>query len=175
MLQSWGFASMGFGVAGVLGAKLAAPERPAVAVVGDGGFLLMPSAVATAVQYDIPAVWVVWNNDGYVSIRDQQLGYFGADREHATSFAHARTGEPYSADYAAMARAMGADGVTVEAPGDLAGALEAAIASGRPTVLDVRVDREASRPRPPAGTCRRCPTRSRRSAGTPIEPRAAGL
>ena len=81
----------------------------------------MPSAVATAVQYDIPAVWVVWNNHGYVSIRDQQRGYFGADREYATTFAHAATGEPYTADNAALARAMGADGVLVEAPGELAG------------------------------------------------------
>ena len=163
VLQSWGFASMGFGVGGVLGAKLAAPERPAVAVVGDGGFLLMPSAVATAVQHDIPAVWVVWNNHGYVSIRDQQLGYFGADREYATMFTHAATGEPYTADNAALARAMGADGVLVESPGELAGALEAAIASGRPTVLDVHVDADAAPPAPaswdlpplpnPAPTC----------------------
>jgi acetolactate synthase-1/2/3 large subunit len=148
VLQSWGFASMGFGVAGVLGAKLAAPDRPAVAVVGDGGFLLMPSVVATAVQYDIPAVWVVWNNHGYVSIRDQQRGYFGADREYATNFAYAATGELYTADNAALARAMGADGVNVDTPGDLAGALEAAIASDRPTVLDVHVDREAAPPAP---------------------------
>jgi acetolactate synthase-1/2/3 large subunit len=144
ILQSWGFASMGFGVGGVLGARLAAPERPCVAVVGDGGFMLMPSAVATAVQYGIPAVWVVWNNHGFISIRDQQLGYFGADREHATSFAHADSGELYTADHAAMARAMGADGAVIHQPGELAGALEAAIASGRPTVLDVRVDRDVA-------------------------------
>ena len=131
---------MGFGVGGVLGARLAAPDRACVAVVGDGGFLLMPSAVATAVQYGIPAVWLVWNNGGYISIRDQQRGYFGAGRDIATSFAHAETGAPYTADFAAMARAMGADGTTVEAPGDLAGALDAALASGRPTVLDVAVD-----------------------------------
>jgi acetolactate synthase I/II/III large subunit len=143
-LQSWGFASMGFGVGGVLGARLAAPDRACVAVVGDGGFLLMPSAVATAVQYGIPAVWLVWNNGGFISIRDQQRGYFGAGRDIATSFAHAGTGAPYTADFAAMARAMGADGTTVEAPGDLAGALDAALASGRPTVLDVAVDPDAA-------------------------------
>ena len=85
VLQSWGFASMGFGVCGVLGAKLAAPERPCVAVVGDGGFLMFPSIVATAVEYGIPAVCLVWNNLGYCSIRDQQLGYFGQGRELATS------------------------------------------------------------------------------------------
>ena len=66
LLQSWGFASMGFGVAGVLGAKLAAPDRPVVGVVGDGGFLMMPSVVATAVETGISPTWIVWNNGGYV-------------------------------------------------------------------------------------------------------------
>jgi acetolactate synthase-1/2/3 large subunit len=146
LLQSWGFASMGFGVAGALGAQLAAPSKPVVAVVGDGGFLLMPSAVATAVQYDLPVVWIVWNNGGYVSIRDQQRGYFGANRELATSFVHDRDGTPYSADFGAMARAMGANGVTVERPADLAQQIDAALASRRPTVLDVRVDSEAVLP-----------------------------
>ncbi|RKN43998.1 thiamine pyrophosphate-binding protein [Streptomyces hoynatensis] len=138
--QSWGFASMGFGVGGVIGSWLAAPERKHVAVVGDGGFLMLPSAVATAVQYDIPVTWLVWNNGGFQSIRDQQRSYFGADRELATTFLHEATGAPYRADHAALARAMGAEGLTVEGVGDLAGALEKAISSPRPTVVDVRVD-----------------------------------
>jgi acetolactate synthase-1/2/3 large subunit len=146
ILQSWGFASMGFGVGGALGAKLAAPSSPVVAVVGDGGFLLMPSAVATAVEYQIPVVWVVWNNQGFGSIRDQQEAYFGAGRTLATSFLHHGTGTVYTPDYAAMARSMGADGALVKSPGDLAGALEAAVASGRPTVLDVHVDPYAKTP-----------------------------
>jgi len=131
----------GFGVAGALGAKLAAPDRPVVAVCGDGCFAMNSSAVLTAVEYDIPVVWLVWNNYGYCSIRDQQMGYFGKDRELATSFKDS-TGKLYSADYAMMARSMGATGVLVEKPGDLAPQLEAAIASQRPTVLDVRIDRE---------------------------------
>jgi acetolactate synthase-1/2/3 large subunit len=140
-LQSWGFASMGFGVAGALGAKLAAPDRPVVAVCGDGCFMMNASAVLTAVEYDIPVVWLVWNNHGYCSIRDQQMGYFGKDRELATSFKDS-AGKLFSADYAMMARSMGATGVLVEKPGDLAPQLEAAIASRRPCVLDVRIDRE---------------------------------
>jgi acetolactate synthase-1/2/3 large subunit len=143
-LQTWGFASMGFGVAGGLGAKLAAPDRPVVSVCGDGGFAMWPSAVLTAVEYNIPQVWLVWNNYGYVVIRDQQLGFFGKTRELACSFTDPK-GQLYSADYAAMARSMGATGVTVEKPADLAPQLEAAIASNKPVVLDVRVDRE-SRP-----------------------------
>jgi acetolactate synthase-1/2/3 large subunit len=142
VLQSWGFASMGFGVCGVLGAKLAAPEQPVVAVVGDGGFLMHPGIVATAVEYDIPVVWLVWNNIGYCSIRDQQLGYFGANREIATSFEHEASGALLSADFAAMARSMGAEGVTIERPEDLREQIAAAIGSNRPTVVDVRVARD---------------------------------
>jgi acetolactate synthase I/II/III large subunit len=142
VLQSWGFASMGFGVAGPLGAKLAAPDRPVLGVCGDGGFLMLPGVVATAVEYDIPVVWLVWNNFGSSAIRDQQIAYFGAKRELATSFVAKGSGELLSVDFAAMARSMGADGVTVEKPSDLGPRLEQALASGRPSVLDVRVDRE---------------------------------
>jgi acetolactate synthase-1/2/3 large subunit len=140
-LQTWGFASMGFAVAGALGAKLAAPDRPVVSLCGDGAFMMNSSAVLTAVEYNIPVVWMIWNNFGYCAIRDQQRGYFGNDRELATSFTDAN-GKLYSADYAMMARSMGAEGVTVEKPADLAPQLEAAIASGRPAVLDVRIDRD---------------------------------
>jgi acetolactate synthase I/II/III large subunit len=140
LLQAWGFASMGFGVAGALGAKFAAPQRPVLAVCGDGGFLMHASAVATAVQYDLPVVWVIWNNQGYGAIYGQQAGFFGADRELATRFRYHRDGAPYTADLAAMARAMGAAGRRVDKPGDLAGEIAAALASGQPTVLDVPVD-----------------------------------
>ena len=64
MLQSWGFASMGFGVCGVLGAKLAAPEKVCVSVCGDGGFMMTPHILCTAVEYNIPAVWIIFNNYG---------------------------------------------------------------------------------------------------------------
>ena len=140
-LQTWGFASMGFAVAGSIGAKLAAPDKPVVSLCGDGAFMMNASAVLTAVEYQIPVVWVVWNNFGYCSIRDQQRGYFGKDREIAVSFTDSK-GKLFSADYAMMARSMGAAGQTVEKPADLAPQLEAAIRSGKPTVLDVRIDRE---------------------------------
>jgi acetolactate synthase-1/2/3 large subunit len=138
LLQSWGFAAMGFAVGGVLGAKLAAPDRRAIAVCGDGGFLMTSNAVATAVEYGIPATWVVWNNSGYVSIRDLQKGAFG--KETTTMFQREATGEPFSPDYAMLARACGADGIRVTAPGELGDALAAAVRSERPTVVDVAVD-----------------------------------
>jgi acetolactate synthase I/II/III large subunit len=146
LLQAWGFAAMGFGVGGVIGAKLASPGSPAVTVCGDGCFLMHANAVATAVEYDIPAVWVVWNNAGYGSIRGQQASFFGAGREIATRFRRAATGELYSTDISAIARAMGADGVRVDSPDEVADAVAAAIKSERPAVLDVRVDSVTAAP-----------------------------
>ena len=145
LLNSWGFGAMGFGVCGVLGAKLAAPERPCVAVCGDGGFMMRPDVLCTAVEYGIPAVWVIWNNFAYGGIRDIQLGML-AKREIATSFVREKDGRLINPDFVALARACGADGIRVERPGDLAGALEHALRADAPFVLDVHVDRDI---RPP--------------------------
>jgi acetolactate synthase-1/2/3 large subunit len=145
LLNTWGFGAMGFGVCGVLGAKLAAPDRPCVAVCGDGGFMMRPDVLCTAVEYDIPAVWVVWNNFAYGGIRDLQVGML-AKREIATSFVREADGQLINPDFVALARACGADGLRVERPGDLAGALEHAIKVDAPFVLDVHVDRDI---RPP--------------------------
>jgi acetolactate synthase-1/2/3 large subunit len=133
-----GFGPMGFGVAGVLGAKLAAPDRPCVAVVGDGAFFMHASVLGTAVEYDLPVVWVVWNNYAYASIRGLQRGYLGG-RELATDFKHPQTGQPYNPDFAAMARAAGIDGVSVERPGDLSDAVKMAVASGKPYLIDANI------------------------------------
>jgi len=140
LLQSWGFAAMGFATSGILGAKLAAPEKPAVAVVGDGSFLMAPHVLATAVEYDIPAVWVVWNNYGYASIRDIQLGFFG--RELATTFQNQKMKQLYNPDFAQLARSFGVEGVRVEKPSDIEGALETAIKAEKPYLVEVVVDRD---------------------------------
>jgi acetolactate synthase-1/2/3 large subunit len=149
MLNSWGFSAMGFGVSGILGAKLAAPHRPCVAIIGDGGFIMTPHVLATAVEYDIPAVWVVWNNFAYGAIRDIQTGLL-AKREIMTSFVREADGTFCNPDFVALARACGADGLRVERAADLAGALEHAIAAQAPFVLDVHVDRDIKPP--PVGT-----------------------
>jgi acetolactate synthase-1/2/3 large subunit len=156
MLNSWGFSSMGFGVCSVLGAQLAAPDRPCISVCGDGGFTMTPYVVMTAVEYDLPCIWVVWNNFAWAAIRDIQMGMFGG-REHGTAFYRGQDRKkPYNPDFAAWARACGADGVTVTKSEDLRGALEQAIRNRRPCVLDVHVDAEV---RPPStGTWQLPPT-----------------
>ncbi|HXX85405.1 MAG TPA: thiamine pyrophosphate-binding protein [Casimicrobiaceae bacterium] len=158
MLNSWGYSSMGFGVCGILGAQLAAPDRPCVAVVGDGGFTMTPYVVCTAVEYDLPCVWVVWNNFAWAAIRDIQYGMFGG-REVGTAFYKGEQGpggQRYNPDFAAWARAAGADGVTVTRSGDLRDAITQAVRNRRPCVIDVHVDGEV---RPPStGTWQLPPT-----------------
>jgi acetolactate synthase I/II/III large subunit len=155
MLNSWGFSGMGFGAAGVLGAKLAAPDRPCVAIVGDGSFTMVPHVLLTAVEYDIPVVWVIWNNFGWVSIRDIQLGMF-AGRELGTMFRRGPNNSPYNPDFAAWAKASGVAALTVTKSEDFKAALEHAIKANTPFLLDVHVDAEV---RPPAtGTWQLPPT-----------------
>ena len=146
MLNTWGFSGMGFGPSGILGAKLAAPDRPCVAICGDGGFTMVPHVLCTAVEYDIPAVWVVWNNFSWSAIRDIQYGLFGG-REIGTAFYRNENRQPYNPDFAAWARAAGVEGVTVAKSEDFKGALEHAVAANRPFLIDVHVDAAI---RPPA-------------------------
>jgi acetolactate synthase-1/2/3 large subunit len=91
-------------------------------------------------------VWVVWNNSGYGSIYGQQATFFGPDREIATRFRREETGELISADFAMLGRAMGADGYTATTPSQFKEALSAALAGGRPAVIDVAVDESQSAP-----------------------------
>ena len=133
-----GFGPMGFGVAGVLGAKLAAPDRPVLSVCGEGAFFMHANVLGTAVEYDIPAVWLVWNNYAYASIRGLQRGYLEG-RELATSFKDAQTGQPYNPDFVAMARSAGVSGVRVDQAADLGGAITEAFAANTPYLIDVNV------------------------------------
>jgi acetolactate synthase I/II/III large subunit len=146
VLNSWGFSGMGFGAAGALGAKLAAPDRPVVAIAGDGCFTMVPHVLCTAVEYDIPVVWVIWNNFAWASIRDIQYGMFGG-REIGTAFYQGANQKPYNPDFAAWARASGVDGITVTKSQDFKGALEHAVKANKPFLLDVHVDADV---RPPA-------------------------
>ena len=146
MLNAWGYSAMGFGVSGILGAKLAAPDKPCVSICGDGGFTMTPHVLCTAVEYDIPAVWVVWNNFAWGAIRDIQYGLFEG-RELGTAFYQGENREPYNPDFAAMARSCGVQASTITQSNDFAPALEHAIKQNKPYLLDVHVDSDV---RPPA-------------------------
>lgn len=146
MLNTWGYSGMGFGPSAILGAKLAAPDKVCVSVCGDGGFTMVPHVLCTAVEYNIPVVWVIWNNFAWGAIRDLQYGYFEG-REYGTAFYHGDNQKPYNPDFAAWARASGVAGYTVTRAQDFAGTLEEAIRLNKPALIDVHVDADI---RPPA-------------------------
>jgi acetolactate synthase-1/2/3 large subunit len=128
-----GYATMGFSGPAALGAKLAQPDRVVVSLVGDGGFGQNPSLLATAFEQGIGVVWVIMNNYGYGTIAGLEKAHFGTT--YGTLFE--KDGTPYSPDYAAIAKAYRIDGIRIESAAELRPALERAIRSGKPTVIEV--------------------------------------
>jgi acetolactate synthase-1/2/3 large subunit len=139
-----GYATMGFGAPAALGVKLAHPGRAVVALVGDGGFGQNPAVLATAFELGLGVVWVVMNNCAYGTIAGLEQAHFGTT--FGTVFE--RNGQPYSPDYAAIARAYGVDGVKLTAAAELGPALDRALRADRPCVIDVAMQNE---PVPTAG------------------------
>jgi acetolactate synthase-1/2/3 large subunit len=153
-LTTGGFSTMGWTVPAALGAKLAAPRRQVLGLVGDGDFLMTAQELATAVQYSIPAVYVVANNTGWIAIRDLQAAVYGEERAIGAEFLKdplneswarpptgASAGERISPDLAALARAFGCHAERISAPDEVRPALERAFASGQPAVVEVMVER----------------------------------
>ncbi|MBZ4022644.1 acetohydroxyacid synthase large subunit [Rhodobacter sp. TJ_12] len=130
-----GFATMGFGPPAAVGAKVAAPDRVVISLVGDGGFGQNPAVLATAAAEGLAVIWVVMNNNAFGTIAGLQKAHY--DLTYGTTFQKAESPLEQTPDYAAIARAYGVDGVRVASAADFKPALEAAIASGKPTVIDV--------------------------------------
>jgi acetolactate synthase-1/2/3 large subunit len=133
-----GFATMGFGSPAAIGAKVARPDKVIVALIGDGGFGQNPAALATAFEEDIAVVWVIMNNHAFGTIAGLELAHYGTT--FATVFE--KDGKSWSPDFAAIARAYGVDGVKVGSAAELKPALEKAVASKRPVVIDVYMKNE---------------------------------
>jgi acetolactate synthase-1/2/3 large subunit len=130
-LQPAGSGGMGYAIPAALAAKLIHPDRPVIAVCGDGGFAMSMNGLLSAVENALPIAVVVFNN--------QALGWVAhgqGERLIASSLGEF--------DYAAIARSMGCVGHRVERAEDVAGALELAIGARSPTVLDVATSLEAT-------------------------------
>lgn len=144
-LTSGSYSPMGWAVPAAMGAKLACPDKKVVAIVGDGDFMMSLPEMGTAVMNGINVVFLVLNNQGYMSIRGGQRKFMG--RHFASEFNHhAGNGQPYSADIAASARAFGLQAWKVEKDEDLEPALEAALNTDGPTLVEVMVSRDAAGP-----------------------------
>ncbi len=122
-----GYATLGYAVPAAIGAKLAAPERPAIALVGDGGLLFTVAELATAAELGIPLPVVVPNNGGYGEIRNQM-------RDEGIEPVGVDLRVP---DLPALGRAFGGHGVRVEGREALAAELRAALGRPGPTVIEV--------------------------------------
>jgi acetolactate synthase-1/2/3 large subunit len=131
-----GLATMGFGPAAALGVKLAHPNRAVVALIGDGAFGSNPSVVATAMEAGLGVVWLVMDNAAFGTIAGLTSMHYGW--EFGCVFE--ANGERYRTDFAQIAKGYGADGVFIHAADELGPALRAALASGRPTVIQAPME-----------------------------------
>ena len=130
--------SMGYGVPASVAAKLANPQRTVIAFAGDGCFLMTGQEFATALQYGANIIVIVVNNGMYGTIRMHQ------EREYPERVSGTELRNP---DFAAYARAFGGHGDTVERTEDFAAAFERAKASGKPAIIEIKLDPEALTPR----------------------------
>jgi acetolactate synthase-1/2/3 large subunit len=134
---------MGWAVPASIGAKLAQPDRKVACVLGDGDFLMTLEEIAVCVTNDIPVVFIVQNNQGYMSIRGGQRKIF--DRHIGSEFSRP-DGSPYSPDFKAVASAFGLQSHRVEDPASLEGTLRKALDSDEPVVVEVPTSRDAAGP-----------------------------
>jgi acetolactate synthase-1/2/3 large subunit len=130
--------SMGYGLPAAIAAKLEHPDRPVVCFAGDGCFLMTGQELATACQYRLPIVVLVFNNGMYGTIRMHQ------EREYPKRIVGTALENP---DFVRLAEAYGANGALVERTADFAPAMARALAADRPTVIEIRIDPEAITPR----------------------------
>jgi len=129
--------SMGYGYPAAVAAKLAEPKRTVFALCGDGDFLMTGQEIATAAQYGANFVALVVNNGLYGTIRMHQ------EREYPGRVYGTELRNP---DFAAYARAFGGHGETVERSADFAPAFERAAASGKPAIIELKIDPDAITP-----------------------------
>jgi acetolactate synthase-1/2/3 large subunit len=119
-----------------LGVKVARPHRAALALVGDGAFGSNMSVVATAMEAELPVVWVVMDNAAFGTIAGLEKNHYG----WSFGCTFESEGKEYRVAYADVARACGAQGVLIRAAGELGPALRDALVSGLPTVIHVPME-----------------------------------
>jgi acetolactate synthase-1/2/3 large subunit len=129
--------AMGYGVPAAVAAKIVHPERTVVAFAGDGCFLMNGQEIATAVKECANVVIIVINNGMYGTIRMHQ------EREYPGRVIATELVNP---DFAAFARSFGAHGESVTATDQFPAAFERAVASGRPSLIEVQIDPDAITP-----------------------------
>ncbi|MCH2662903.1 thiamine pyrophosphate-binding protein [bacterium] len=134
--------SLGWGIPGAIGAKCAAPDRPVLCFVGDGGIWYHMTEFDTAGRNDIPVVFVVNNNASLNQEKDVNERTYGSQVKGSDELWHMTDG-----DFARMGESMGTLGITVHKATEMKSALDQAFSSGRPTVIDVKTHIDGIAPR----------------------------
>ena len=142
-LSSGGYSTMGFALPAAIGARLARPKEPVVAVEGDGSFMMNSVELSTAVQLQVPLVVVILNNRGWISIRDLQLRSF-EKRTIGTEFLR-KDGSPYEVDFEKLVKAYGAGYYLAKTPEELRRGLSDAKDSALPMVVEAEVEKRFPR------------------------------
>jgi acetolactate synthase-1/2/3 large subunit len=137
ILHPGGLATMGFGPAAVLGAKLAAPTKKVITLVGDGGFGANPSVMATAVEYNIPVVWVIMNNNAFGTIAGLEASHY--HHTFGTVFKKP-DGSNYSVNWAEIAVGYGVKSKRISSADEFKAAFQEALDSNEPYLLDVPME-----------------------------------
>ena len=143
-ITSGGMATMGFAPGAAIGAKIGAPDRKVICLVGDGGLLSALGAFATAVELGVPVVWILFNNFCFSTIRTVGTTYF--KNSYGTEFT-TPDGKPYNPDFPLLAKAFGIESAQVLDPDDLAPALAKAMAVDAPYLLEVQTRGDVPMPR----------------------------
>ena len=143
-ITSGGMATMGYSPGAAVGAKIGAPDRKVLGLVGDGGLMSVLGALTTAVELDIPVLWVLFNNFCYSTIRTVGTTYF--DNKYGTEF-RTPDGELYNPDFQMLAKSFGIASALIEEPDDLEAGIKAALAKDVPFLLEVRTRGDVPMPR----------------------------
>jgi acetolactate synthase I/II/III large subunit len=143
-MTSGGLATMGFAPAAAIGAKLGAPHRKVVGLVGDGGLMSVVGALATAVELGIPVLWVLFNNFCFSTIRSVGETYF--KNTYGTEFTKP-DGTPYNPDFQLLAKSFGMKSYRVEEPATIASILQEALALNEPCLVEVLTRADVPMPR----------------------------
>lgn len=126
------FGNTGFAYPAALGAQLGRPEAPVVAIIGDGAWGMSLHEVSTAVEHNLPVVACVFRNMAWCAEKKNQVDFYN-NRFYGVDI-------PNPESFAPVARAMGAEGIRVENAAQVGEALEQALKSRKPTVLEIVVD-----------------------------------
>ncbi|ADZ08345.1 acetolactate synthase, large subunit, biosynthetic type [Methanobacterium lacus] len=142
-ISSGGLGTMGFGFPAAIGAKIAKPNNDVIAVCGDGGFLMVCQDLATIKEYDIPVIIVVLDNRHLGMVAQWQKLFYDE------RMSHTHLGE--SPNFVKLAESFGVKAERIEKPGEMKEAIERAIKSGEPYLLDVIIDPDEILPMVPPG------------------------